>query len=1203
MNLKKNKIRKPTFALAISEKGTLFYRFLIIFQVGFLLFLGCKPQSTKYDSKIFFDNINSYDGISLFTVLNGFPVLKSFFVSLDPVDFNKALGDNLAKATREDNLGTLRASQSALLVSRTSIQNLGLDSASLIEKMETTNPSAYDQVQPLFEKIRHYPKPVVRNIVPISADALRQEYLSKNKDQVTQSIMNFSSDLKSQSTHDLLVEIEDVAYKGLIANANARAGVESLLNGFFDPALVADRSLKDGFISIIYDLGEMMFKRAGFSDFKTPNTAMKELVFNLDKYFTAGGAQFNADYSDPLHPAELKSFMMESFQIVRSLLDTGTLTATPVNLLQKTAENLSLLSFAVSPSNVDGSLKELIRIDVDGKDRAYDGTSRSMSALETLFVVLTIANNYGFTWDTSNTTNDWINGTTGGELTVGDAIHSLKSVMGSSDSFNFKNITNLSYNSDKVFRYNPVTGLMDVHKFNLNSRVLSLLEDNARGATAPIANPAAGNFDRVYNKTLPWALNWIKRVTYGGYGPYYNKNRRDGSGNYLSPDGTITRNNDLSETLYKPTWQTRRYEIRLDIPDSVANDTPTKRCFDPTAPPAAGPNLPNDSYCFIGLRGIKSANSISTAGNLTNAYYTITEIPKTDAQRAVDSDEEAFYKNLQWLMYEKRFVAVLPVRAKLAATVAFEEALFITAIGNGLVGMLSLKPNCLPSACATDNGRWTIDNANYVKAYNAAGADLTYLSNTPGDSVMLLEGWGFGADGQQAFQVTFVYPALWSLIVPNPDLIYGMLPPVISLNVPVLERLGFTTATRVIPDLVNANWEQRNTLTPLVVALAKAMDDQVSGQQTAGFKNPYTLLTGLAEILSRPLVFYGPDTTATNPTNPTPPSFTQVRTVGMADGFRNPIASTMEYFPMTSSGPQEYRTLISVLSENTRRFQDGALNLIGKTQLLTGLVKFLGQLGLPANVNVKTKVFNGLKLVMGEIKLNAETPTAVQFNIETKFTEWRDKVANYPTVNGTNIFDPLWSGVDDVVNLFKDYLSRSSGWSIVASLDFLLNLLLDISPSSTDITQLLNLGSSLFYNPDNTRSYTITNILTKSVPPVLEAMAPYGRSLYGTGYYISTPGGFFSYLEARMFMNPDFAVKDLFADLKNFLRSDIIQNTQDTNRSFLFSTGTLIRQMADIYQAGRKFSPVGFYMYDNWNNDQPTSTLWDDMNFMFSVQQ
>ncbi|PJZ27587.1 hypothetical protein, partial [Leptospira kmetyi] len=1004
--------------------------------------------------------------------------------------------------------------------------------------------SAYDQVQPLFEKIRHYPKPVVRNIVPISADALRQEYLSKNKDQVTQSIMNFSSDLKSQSTHDLLVEIEDVAYKGLIANANARAGVESLLNGFFDPALVADRSLKDGFISIIYDLGEMMFKRAGFSDFKTPNTAMKELVFNLDKYFTAGGAQFNADYSDPLHPAELKSFMMESFQIVRSLLDTGTLTATPVNLLQKTAENLSLLSFAVSPSNVDGSLKELIRIDVDGKDRAYDGTSRSMSALETLFVVLTIANNYGFTWDTSNTTNDWINGTTGGELTVGDAIHSLKSVMGSSDSFNFKNITNLSYNSDKVFRYNPVTGLMDVHKFNLNSRVLSLLEDNARGATAPIANPAAGNFDRVYNKTLPWALNWIKRVTYGGYGPYYNKNRRDGSGNYLSPDGTITRNNDLSETLYKPTWQTRRYEIRLDIPDSVANDTPTKRCFDPTAPPAAGPNLPNDSYCFIGLRGIKSANSISTAGNLTNAYYTITEIPKTDAQRAVDSDEEAFYKNLQWLMYEKRFVAVLPVRAKLAATVAFEEALFITAIGNGLVGMLSLKPNCLPSACATDNGRWTIDNANYVKAYNAAGADLTYLSNTPGDSVMLLEGWGFGADGQQAFQVTFVYPALWSLIVPNPDLIYGMLPPVISLNVPVLERLGFTTATRVIPDLVNANWEQRNTLTPLVVALAKAMDDQVSGQQTAGFKNPYTLLTGLAEILSRPLVFYGPDTTATNPTNPTPPSFTQVRTVGMADGFRNPIASTMEYFPMTSSGPQEYRTLISVLSENTRRFQDGALNLIGKTQLLTGLVKFLGQLGLPANVNVKTKVFNGLKLVMGEIKLNAETPTAVQFNIETKFTEWRDKVANYPTVNGTNIFDPLWSGVDDVVNLFKDYLSRSSGWSIVASLDFLLNLLLDISPSSTDITQLLNLGSSLFYNPDNTRSYTITNILTKSVPPVLEAMAPYGRSLYGTGYYISTPGGFFSYLEARMFMNPDFAVKDLFADLKNFLRSDIIQNTQ-----------------------------------------------------------
>ncbi|XDD51231.1 hypothetical protein AB3N59_05540 [Leptospira sp. WS92.C1] len=1188
MNLKVKDIRKSIYANLIYAKPVRWFGILCVFY--FLLFFVsvCKPPSTKYDPNVFFDNIDSYDGISLFTVLNGFPVLKSFFVSLEPVDFNNALGNNLAKASREDNLGTLRSAQSALIVSRTSIQNLSLDSASLIDKMEHTNPTAYDAVQPIFEKIRNYPKPVVRNLVPLSANALRQEYLSKTSDQVTQSIRNFSSDLKSASTRDLLVQIEDVAYKGLVSNATARSGIESLLSGFFDPALIADRSLKDGLISILYDLGEMMFKKAGFSDFKTPNTALKELVFNLDKYFTAGGAQHNADYSDVNHPAELKSLMMEGFQIVRSFLDTGALTATPVNLLEKTAENLSLLDFASTPTNVDASLKELIRIDVNGKDRAFDGTSRAMSALETLFVVLSIANNYGFHWQVGSTANychydtppantdcenDWISGTTGGELTVGDAIHSLKSVMGSTSAFNFKNITNLSRSSNKVFRSNPATGLMQIHRFDLNSRVLSLLEDNARGVTAPVADPTAGNYDRVYNKTIPWALNWVKRVTYGGYGPYYNKNRRDGAGNFLSPDGTITRNNDLSETLFRPTWQTRRYEIQLNLP------------------------APNNTK-HVGLRG-----NVQNAANVPNTFYTITEIPKADAQRAVDSDEEAFYKNLQWLLYEKRFVAVLPVRAKLTATVAFEEALFITAIGNGLVGMLNLKPNCNPTACATDNGRWTIDNTNYVKAYNSAGTDLAYLSNTPADSVMLLEGWGFGADGQQAFQVTFVYPALWSLIVPSPDLIYGMLPPVISRNVPVLERLGFTTSDKVIPDQVNANWEKRNTLTPMVVALGKALDDQVSGQTTAGFKNPYTLLANLAEIFSRPLVFFGPDTTATFPTNGAPPSFTQIRIIGMADGFRNPIASTMEYFPLTNLGTQEYRTLISVLSENTRRFQDGVLNLIGKTQLLTGFVQFLGQLGEPANVNVKTKVFNGLKLVLGEMKFTSETPTPAQFNIEIKFTEWRDKVANYPTVNGTNIFSPLWGGVDDVVDLFKDYLSRSSGWSIIASLDFLLDLLLDLSPTNADITQLLNLASSLFYNSDNTRSYTITNILTRSLPPVMDAMAPYGKPLYGTGYYLATKdGGFFNYLEGRMFMNPSFTVKDLFADMKNFLRSDIIQNQEDSNRSFLYSTGTLIQQMADIYQTGRKFSPPGFYMYDNWNSDQSSSTLWDDMNFLFSVQ-
>ena len=48
---------------------------------------------------------------------------------------------------------------------------------------------------------------------------------------------------------------------------------------------------------------------------------------------------------------------------------------------------------------------------------------------------------------------------------------------------------------------------------------------------------------------------------------------------------------------------------------------------------------------------------------------------KTDSERAVSSDEEAFYKNFQWLLYEKRFVVIIPARAKLDASLAFEEPL------------------------------------------------------------------------------------------------------------------------------------------------------------------------------------------------------------------------------------------------------------------------------------------------------------------------------------------------------------------------------------------------------------------------------------------------------------------------------------------------------------------------------------------------
>ncbi|EPG73311.1 hypothetical protein LEP1GSC058_2386 [Leptospira fainei serovar Hurstbridge str. BUT 6] len=1264
MKMRRKALGYRRSAQAISTKLS---GFILIFSLIFTLSGGCSHSGTEKNGIAkFYDNTTAYTGVSLFTFLNPFPVVKSFFTNLDPVGFNKALGDSLAKAPQPDNLGTLRATEAMMIQSRPAMQTLASGGADLINKIQTNNPGAYAAVQPIIEKIRHYPSPVVRNLIPITAQALLDEYNSNSNLQIQQSITTTANDLKKQTTINFLQKAEDFLYKALTANANFRSGVQGLMNGFFAPSAVNDptHALKNGFINIVYGAGDMMNFQAGFMNQTSPATTLKQLILNLVKYFTVAVPgqsttySTNAAYNAPggtLHSSELGVLFTDFFQVVRDLVVPSKNAAlgagyNGIDFLKDSATNLNALGFpttllASSQSGsgpIEQSLGNLIRVDGNGFDRAYNANSGTVSALETLFLILYLADNYGYTWNPSVTTNDWITGMTGGEITLGDGLFAMMSVISSSDSFNFKNISEQSRTSNNVYRDGSV------YQIGMNSRVLSLMEDASRGATqVPSTNPidlsaTAGPYDKVFNKTLPWMLDWLVKVTYKGYGPYYNVNRRDGAGNYLSPDGSIARNSDLSENNYKPTWKTHRYDIQLN---------------------------PNSTNKCISLGGYNSATTCATPNGTAGAgQYTIPEIAKTDAQRAVSSDEEAFYKNLQWLLYEKRFVVVLPVRAKLAATVAFAEALFVTAVGNGLVGMLNLNANCGPLAtassgtCGNYNGQWrsttgnSPDTTKMLKVYSAVHQDLQYFSSVPGDSAMLVEGWGYGADGTGVpassgnMGPTVVYSALWSLLVPQPTISYGLIPPVISQNGYVLQLLGFLPATStdtsssintattspapVTPDLFNANdtvyWPYRNRFTPFVAALAKSVLDKVSGQTTATPQNPVTILSRLAELLSRPYAFYGPDTTNGTVTNPTPPSIYQIRINGITYGLRNPSGGVSDYQP-----DDTFRSFLSILTENTRRFQDGMLNLISKTRLVSGLAQFLAQLGDASHADSFALIAPALENIMGETLLISECAGATddtsfqtlcptKFDIQGGVIYWfRDHIVEYPNPQlfcnpdptfvcgggstyfaprSANIYDSTWDDVGNFANNIRDYMSSSSGWSVVKSLDFLLDLLINIQPSYADIQNTLDLLASLFNHPNHTGTYTVTNLLTQSLPPVLTAIAPYGKNLYGTGYYLAVPGAFFSYLETNAYMDPNFAVTDLFQDFKTLLNSQLIQTQAYDNTSFLYSAGTLIGELADIYQNGRKFSPEGYYFYDNWNSGQPTSTYFDDLNVMFSLR-
>lgn len=1199
---KKSNISVLILWVKAKEKFRIFSSSLLL--SVFLSISSCGPGSDSGDINIFSDNTDSYTGVSLFTFLNPYPVVKSFFVVLDPVEFNNSLGDSLAKAPREDNLGAIRASQSILLESRTSLQSLASGLADLIDRMENSDPVAYAAVQPLFERMRNYPNPIVRNLVPVSRNAILQDYNYKTKEEIQTSIKETANTLADADTVDFIKDIEDFLYKGLETNPNFRSGLEDLLNGFFAPSALIDRSIKNDLIGIVYDLGNMMFLNAGFIDQISSQTALKQLIVNLEKYYTVGGQVYDSgtEYSAPggvLHSSELSVQLRDLFLAFRNLIlaPNSILTVTPgLNFLDEISKNLYALDFPKDQTGAGTSLGHLIRLDAAGLDRAYDSLSSSVSALESLFVVLFLADNYGYTMDLSNTTDDYIISATGGEFTLGDGLYSLKSILAApaGNDFNFKNITQQSQNSSKVFRDGSI------YKFGLNTRVFSMLEDKARGRTAVPSGPTvditsgSGPYDKVFNKTLPWILDWIVNVTFRGYGPYYNKNRKDGGGNFLSPDGNIARYSGGGENLYSSSWTTHRYDILLN---------------------------PNSNNRCVSMGGYQTNTNCSTPDSSPGAgLYTIVEVPKSDSERAVDSDEEAFYKNLQWLLYEKRFVAVIPMRAKISATVAFEEAIFILAVGNGIMGMLNLSPNCGPktsattTSCQENNGKWKIAgtglkddlSTGMVEDYSTTGNDLQTFSNIPADSVILVEGWGYGLDGNGSFQVTAVYSALWPLMVPDPSSIYGLIPPVISQNAGVLSLLGFLTSSTVAPSQTGSYWSDRNQLTPFVVALAKSLLDGVAGQTTATPQNPTIILSQLTEVLSRPYAFYGPDTSKGYPSDdPTPLNIYQIRTNGIEYGLRNPEASPSDYVPNSN-----YRSLVSILSEKDRRYQDGVLNILSKSDLLSDLISFVSNLGDPSKSDSSVLVLSGFKKIMEETLVLSECPASNEaqfesdcpskFNIESVTTWFRDKIAVYPDTRPSDVYDVAWSDVEDFAQNLRDYLSSSSGWSIVGSMDFLLDLLLDIHPSNAEVSSTFDLVVSLLINPDLTRPYTITELLTESLPPTLNSISTYGRNLYGAGYYLSSPEGFFSFLEKKSRMNPNASVADLFEDFRRLLSSDMIHTSKMDSRSFLYSAGTMLQLFGDIYEVGRKFSAPDAFFYDSWNSDQPDSSYWDNMNLILS---
>jgi len=1199
--------------------------FFIIILLNSFILLTCSNKSK--DPKSLLSELEP-QSLELFTLLNPYPSVKSSFYKLNPTTFNRKLNEGMTPISRDSIADSLNTTANLLLNDSSGLRESSLNLAKLLKRVRTYDEASYASAISFMEKVRRSPANVISAVSPISNATLKEIYSTRSKTEVSNAIMDMALELQKKDSIDLLKSFEDVMYKATYKNENTKSGLKQIMQGLTDESIIGDKTLKNQLVQIIGSVGDMMNKRSGFSNFTSANTVIKELLLNLEQFNTVGGSIYSskADYTSTGYTNELSTLVTDLYPLIRKLLinDTNLVKDPSVTVLDRLLTTLS--TYETSDFELfDDTMLKLIGVDYLGRNRYETDLSKpngdQVTALESLMFILALTDIFGYEWDDTDPANPKIVGMLGestgtssmrsrgllnGAITLGDSTSALKSrLVGGTIGM----VAFLKSSKTAAGTVGGTTGdvLRDGKNFpiDINTRALCLLQGESLGdinANSQYASPCE---DPIYTKTIPWVMGMLSRVIFEGYGPYYNRNK---SSQYAN--------------LYKASWQTSKFKIKV-------------KC--------SGCNNAGAGYSYAGLDGTE----VST-GNGTS--YTITELPISD--RAVNSDEEAIYKNFMWLVHEKRFVLVIPVNAILSG--GAKDGTFVTVVANGLSGLMSAKPYCTSTSCGSENnGKWN-KLGSFIKTNNISG-DFSTFSSLPGDSVLLAQSFGGGESGATAYQFSSsMMPILWPLLFTSyntPGGFYGAIPPVISQNFAIFERLGFltdvngslgTTTTDSFKNTIkvirpsdintsdtssNSIWKKRNKLLPMVASLAKALKDSVDITVGAE-KNSFKILTDLARVLVRPYIssstiakgYIGGlsnscDQAITN-------SILTLRIAADTLDSKRSMLCTSESTPSENASASDVRqknrsnywpdnslrSLLSLLVEPyTSRFnyqrgaQDGVLSLVSQTKLISSTASMLNELSKAGRKAGRDKVVAGLIKILGEVKISSENPTSVQFNLQTTIQTVTEDIKTY--VRGRTsqtLSDPTWSKVDSVVQFLKDYFSTTSKYTIVRNIDGLLDILIDSKPTQAEAASLVEILAAVFTKEDGTQSYLLTTILTEDMPKIIKITAPDGRNFVVLLESLTRTGGFLGYMQDELQTNA--SVKDLFMDLENLLKSDMLHTKAKDKSSLLYSSGILLKDFATAIRFGKKLDKPGFQFADSFNETEAYDNKFYVLNYMFSVK-
>jgi hypothetical protein len=683
-----------------------------------------------------------------------------------------------------------------------------------------------------------------------------------------------------QGTHDLIFWLNKI-----VQNPDTNPLIHDAATSFantFDPGLLSP-ILRDYIVNI-----EDHFTLGG--EVYTSNS-----IYNENSDTTYSDAELGQSLRE-FFPFVQKLFLRSDRPNAIISTDEG---QTPVYPFELMLSNLRSIGFDPDNIDIERSIHDLLRYDVWGRDRVSDPEAWPTPYFESLLFLTLATSHHGWQdgGDTSEVTSSSDPRSTHGhgtyveDLTFSDALFSMRMLK----AYSYLGIYELSLkptDGNHLYRTKTPFTLSQVNELHTGSVInddkdyrffydanYGVLQFLAGPGSGDLGAPDGGNPDgrplgmNQYLAYAPnglhetqvaaWFMGWGIRACFNGEGPYYYADPNaetvfvdgvtyrkyfrpngkiyalvslDGS-NYLYPtdEGDVEdtetpvlsfNNRRQRDNRYKSQWRSDYY-IGHFTSETLIDGKAQHKFF--TLDNSSG----NTEIIEI------SGNLDSPAGSLV--YNEL--IPETDPARACASPEEAFFRNYQWVMHEKKMVSIIPMHLHFhdLKAVAFQIN-----ESNGQSGLAELRKY-------RARGVW-------------AKKGQAGLSSIPGDYRMEVV---VKADGDSES----------SLI--NSDTIYNdsmgcgnATPAVIAHNLPAAYRLAFPRSPPMdrgnnITDHIlgskefvvgdNDIWNNRNAFMPILYSLLAAIREFTPayhpGSTPDGGSGLRMFLTH-SPLLIKPLYFY-----------------------------------------------------------------------------------------------------------------------------------------------------------------------------------------------------------------------------------------------------------------------------------------------------------------------------------------------------------